>query len=74
MAGASTVLFTLARTSAVNLSAFDMRGSLVVRLVEGTLSTGLHEYVVDLSGMASGVYMVRLETEYGAAMRSVIVL
>lgn len=61
----ATITFTLPRPQAVRLEVFDVAGRRVARLLDGTRSVGAHAVSFDGSGLASGVYVYRLQTGDG---------
>jgi subtilisin family serine protease len=58
---ATTIRFDLAAMSRVKLQVCDVLGRAVAVLVDNTLNAGTHRITFDASGLASGVYAVRLE-------------
>lgn len=62
----SEVAFRLPEAGVVTLSAFDATGRLVARLADGLHAPGEHRATFDASGLAPGVYVLRLETPGGA--------
>ncbi|MBU0520122.1 immune inhibitor A [bacterium] len=59
----STVLsFRLSDVSQVNLSVYDISGRLVATLIDGFRDVGVHEVTFEASGLASGIYLYRLQT------------
>ena len=73
-AGAARVAFSLPARSAVRVAVFDVRGRHVALLAGAPFEAGRHEVEFDASGLASGVYVVRLEAD-GAVLttRAVVV-
>jgi glycosidase len=62
----TTVRFTLEKAGAVRLDVFDMNGRRVQTLLDGAMRTaGMHEVRMNGGGLASGVYMVRLQAGGG---------
>jgi len=57
---ATTIRFTLPAVSDVSLDVFAITGQRVARLLEGRLGGGEHAVPFDGTGLASGVYIVRL--------------
>jgi len=53
--------FILARDCRVRLTVYNLAGERVAELVDGVLPAGAHEVTWNASGLASGVYLVRLE-------------
>lgn len=60
--GLTTITFELGRASAVRLSVWDISGSRVALLADGTLRAGRHAVPFDAGSLPSGVYFVRLQT------------
>ncbi|MBU1881475.1 T9SS type A sorting domain-containing protein, partial [bacterium] len=57
----TAISYQLSAFSHVNLSVYDVSGRKVTTLVDGYRDAGLHEVTFDASGLASGVYLYRLE-------------
>jgi len=58
----TTINFTLARSSEVNLTVYDLNGRKVAELLNGNNFTqGSHDLSFDASNLASGVYIYRLK-------------
>ncbi|HUF10391.1 MAG TPA: T9SS type A sorting domain-containing protein [Rhodothermales bacterium] len=70
---ATTIPFELAHPMPVELTVYDALGRRVAVLVDGMLQSGAHtvRWHAD-EGQAAGVYLVRLETNEGAQVRSMI--
>lgn len=62
--------FTLPRQGPVRMTVFDLRGRAVARLVDASLPAGAHTATFDARGLASGTYIVRLQTGGLQATRS----
>ncbi len=60
---ATTIEFTLPKTSKVSLKVFSMLGQLVTTLVDDELASGKHAVRFDASCLSSGTYVVGLRTE-----------
>ena len=58
----TTIKFELPRTSNVTLTVHDILGREVSLLVNERQAAGVHEVKFDASGLASGVYLYRLQT------------
>ncbi|MCP4229051.1 MAG: T9SS type A sorting domain-containing protein [bacterium] len=54
--------FALPHTENVTLKLYDMKGRCVATPVDGELPVGIHSIPVDVSELAGGVYLYRLET------------
>ena len=59
--GNTAISFQLPADSFVKLSVFDIAGREVSKLEENKLSSGIHRYVWNAEGFASGIYFVKLE-------------
>ncbi|RJP78525.1 MAG: T9SS C-terminal target domain-containing protein [Candidatus Zixiibacteriota bacterium] len=57
----TSIRYSLGQAGDVNLAIYDLAGREVVRLVDGYCNAGSHEVTFDGSGLASGVYLYRLE-------------
>lgn len=57
----TSIAFSLAAVSDINLSVYNLRGEMLMTLASGTYSAGNHAVSFDGSGLASGVYVYRLE-------------
>ncbi len=69
----TTIGYSLPAAGAVSLTAYDLSGREVARLADGVMSAGAHEAVWVADGMASGVYVVKLDAG-GKALMSKVVL
>ena len=72
-ANSVSVAFTLPEAQHVSLSVYDLAGRRVTTLSEGELPAGRHEVAWDCAGEASGIYLLRLETQGAALSRRVVV-
>jgi hypothetical protein len=70
----TSIRFALSDNGNVRLSVFNQKGELVNRLYEGKLEKGLHRYDFDGSGLTSGIYFYKLETENNSSMKKMILL
>ena len=57
----TTIRYALPARTHVTLTAFNTLGQRVAVLVEGEVEPGYHDVTFDASGLASGVYLYRLE-------------
>lgn len=57
----TTLQFTLPEASKVLLTVYDVNGRLTATVVNGYRDAGLHAVTFDGSGLASGIYLYRLE-------------
>ncbi len=71
---ATTIRFQLARAGHIELSLFDIAGREVARLVDGERPAGSHEVTLDGRQLASGVYLYRLTTHEGRALKRCVLI
>jgi hypothetical protein len=70
----TTIAFTLARRSQVTLEVIDILGRVIDERDLGTLAAETHTVPFDASGLASGVYLYRITTEFGSESRKMMLL
>ncbi|TKJ42787.1 hypothetical protein CEE36_06805 [candidate division TA06 bacterium B3_TA06] len=68
------VNFTLATATNVNLRIYDVAGNMVATLASGTYGAGYYSLNWNTSGVAAGVYFVRMITPEFNATRKVLIL
>ncbi|NUQ83036.1 MAG: T9SS type A sorting domain-containing protein, partial [Bacteroidetes bacterium] len=59
----TSIRFYMPATGDVKLTVYDVLGHEVRTLTNGTLSDGWHTFTFDATGLTSGVYFYRLESE-----------
>lgn len=72
--GSTTLQFTLPTAAVAVLEAFDMLGRCVASIVNRRLPSGRHTFPFDVSGLPSGVYLLRLKSEGRMRSRSLHVV
>ncbi len=72
--GAANVRYTLPHPGSAQFIVYDVLGREVLWVVEEATVTGPHEARFDMSGLAGGLYLVRLETQDGAVTRLITVV
>jgi hypothetical protein len=70
----TTLTFTLPEAGNVNLAIYDVAGRLVAELANGYRDAGSHQETFDASRMASGVYIVRLESANQSALQKIVLM
>jgi hypothetical protein len=71
----TTILsYEIPRDGTVHLTVYDIAGRRVRELVGGFTAAGRHEVPFDASGLASGVYIARLESEARTATTKLLLL
>jgi hypothetical protein len=68
------IRYSLDRTMDVRLELYDASGRLVRVMETGNRETGSHSVILDVRGLASGIYHYRLSTPAGALTRSIDVV
>ncbi|MFH1734848.1 MAG: T9SS type A sorting domain-containing protein, partial [bacterium] len=64
----------LSAVSHVNLAVYDISGRKVATLVDGFRDAGYHEVTFEGSGLASGVYLVKLEAgDYSSIQKAMLI-
>jgi len=71
--GRTTIEFSLPERSPVELSVFNTAGQEVSRIVEGTLSAGIHRTDFTSGTLPSGAYFYRLRTATAEVSRQMII-
>ncbi|MBU0520013.1 T9SS type A sorting domain-containing protein, partial [bacterium] len=66
--------YELRVAGSVLLSVYDIQGREVARLVDGYRDAGVHEVTFDAAGLASGVYLYRLEAGTQQAVEKMVLL
>ncbi|MCX6639142.1 MAG: M20/M25/M40 family metallo-hydrolase [bacterium] len=69
----TSISFSLPQAGLVKLSVFDVMGREVAKLVNGVREAGAHSVTFDATGLASGVYLYKLEAgDYTATNKMVL--
>ncbi|MEW6653385.1 MAG: multiheme c-type cytochrome [Bacteroidota bacterium] len=59
----TTIQFALPKSSKVTLSVFALSGELITTLVDKEMNSGWHEVSFDAKGIASGIYIYKLQAD-----------
>ena len=70
----TNIRFYLPESADIRLSVYDATGRLAAEIVNGTFSAGAHQVAFDGSGLASGIYVYRLQTPSQAISRKMTIL
>ncbi len=70
----TTISFSLPEASNVTLKVFDSLGREVATLISGDVSAGTHNVTFDASGLASGLYVYRIEAGDFSAAKKLLLL
>jgi uncharacterized repeat protein (TIGR01451 family) len=68
------IQFDVLRRSNVTVQVFDIAGRLVETLVSGQQAAGTHTISWDASRLASGIYLVRMQTDTGIATQKITLI
>ncbi|MBM3322960.1 T9SS type A sorting domain-containing protein [candidate division WOR-3 bacterium] len=71
--GRAQVSYTMAQPGRVSLKLYDISGKVVSTLRSGSARAGEYRQRLSSAGLASGVYLLRLETEAGTTTRKVTI-
>ncbi len=71
--GRINLRYTLAEDGWVELAVYDLSGRRVATLVNGEQSAGRHEVSWDCSGVSTGVYLCRLETNAALIIQRLVI-
>jgi hypothetical protein len=71
---ATTIGYSLPKSSEVDLAVYDVSGKLAAVLVRGTQTAGAHKIVWEAAGMASGMYFVKMRAGDFQATRKILLL
>ena len=69
-----TINLQISNETNVNVQVFDLSGRAVATLLAGTYPAGEHEMKWNASEQASGMYLVRAETNGHVAMQKILLL
>lgn len=69
----ATVNFNLLKQQAVRMSLLDAQGRTVYEFTESSVLPGDHQLFIPVSGLAKGIYLVRLQGEEGQQLRRLAV-
>jgi len=70
----TTISYELKQSKKVNLTVFDISGEKIIQLLNQPQSAGLHNITFDASGLSSGIYFYRLETDNFIETKKMILL
>jgi len=68
----TTITFTIQDPGFVELSVYDIKGSLISVLEKGHLSSGSHAYTFDAGGLSSGIYLYKLSCNNQSVIRKMV--
>jgi hypothetical protein len=69
----TTITFELERASRIHLALYDAAGRLVRTVADRRIQPGVYTNTIELAEFSSGLYFVRLDTDYGYAVRRLAV-
>jgi len=71
---ATTISYSLPKSSEVDLAVYDVSGKLAAVLVRGTQTAGAHKIVWEAAGVASGMYFVKMRAGDFQATKKILLL
>lgn len=68
--------FTIAlpQMSQIQAQVFDLRGHRITELAVGEFAAGYHDIVWNADGIASGLYLIRIQSRFGTTLSKVLLL
>lgn len=70
----TTISFDLPKSGDVRLAVYDQTGREIAKLVTGWRPAGTHQVVFDATGLASGIYIVKLNTGNFVASQKIVMM
>jgi len=70
----TTIRFFNKETANVKLAIYNLKGETVANLVSGSLNQGFHDYRFNATGLASGVYIYKLQIGNQSMVKSMLLL
>jgi hypothetical protein len=70
----TNIRFSLAETSDITLTVYDIQGRVVAELANGTVEAGVHEIGFDASSLTSGVYFAQLTGSFGSDVMKMVLM
>ncbi|MCJ7813228.1 amidohydrolase family protein, partial [bacterium] len=70
----TVIRFGLKEPCHVLLNVYDLRGRIVSEIIDAKYQPGEYEVLFDATGLASGIYFYRIETEHFGAVRKMVLL
>ena len=70
----TTIKFSLPVAGIVNLTVYDITGKLVAELADGFYEQGTHKFVFNASGLSSGIYFYKIETNEHSVSKKMILI
>ena len=70
----TTLSIAVPEPSTVEVSVYDVSGKMITTLLNDTVSVGTHQLMWDSTGLSSGVYLIKMQTQDGVFYRQATVL
>lgn len=70
----TNIRFSLAATSDITLTVYDVQGRVVAELIDGSVEAGIHEVPFDASALTSGVYFAHMSGSFGSDVMKMILM
>jgi hypothetical protein len=69
-----SIVYNLVTDSEVNIAVFDVTGRLVREITNGRQNAGSYKKAIELSGLAQGVYFIKIESQSASAVEKVTLI
>ena len=70
----TTISFGLPNTNLVKIKVYNLLGEEIAVLTNGVLNAGIHKVTFNASGLASGIYIVTLETNLSRLFQKIVLM
>lgn len=70
----TTIKYQVPNSGKINLSIYDITGRLVEKLIDAYVRMGEHKITINVSHLASGMYILRLKTKTGSNSRQIALI
>ncbi len=70
----TTIKYQVTNSGKINLSIYDITGRLVKELIDAYVRMGVHSLTMNVSDLASGMYILRLKTKTGSSSRQIALI
>ncbi len=74
LSSSTTINFTIPKNEYVSIKIYDVKGSLINKLVDENLSAGIHSITIDIENLTSGVYFLKMDTSTFSKTRKFLVV
>ncbi|MCK4256258.1 T9SS type A sorting domain-containing protein, partial [candidate division WOR-3 bacterium] len=74
LSNSTTISFTIPKNEHVSIKIYDVKGSLINKLVDERLNAGIHSTTIDIENLTSGVYFLKMDTSTFSKTRKFLVV